>query len=113
MSNNVRLSVLGEALAKEFLLKNGYTILALNYKTKLGEIDIIAEQGRVVVFVEVKARSSVRFGLPREAVTAQKQNKIQQIALQFLRTKRMLNVPMRFDVIELLGDQLTHIPNAF
>ena len=111
--NNVAMWAKGEARAKEYLLKQGYKILETNYKTKIGELDLVAETGNTIVFVEVKARNSVRFGLPREAVTPHKQNRIRQLAMQYARTKKLLNRPLRFDVIELLGDELTHIPNAF
>lgn len=108
-----KIGVSGEQQAKEYLVKNKYKILNCNYKTPLGEIDIIAKQKDVIVFVEVKARTSQKFGLPRESVTNFKQNKIKQVATQFLQKNNLLNSKVRFDVIDILANELTHITNAF
>ena len=103
----------GEALAKKYLIKNKYKILETNYKNTIGEIDIIAKDKDTLVFVEVKARNSTRFGLPREAVTVYKQNKIHKVALGYLKFTHNMDAKIRFDCIEVLGDEVTHIKNCF
>ncbi|MBR2468182.1 MAG: YraN family protein [Clostridia bacterium] len=108
-----KVGVSGEVQAKEYLIKKKYKILACNYTTKLGEIDIIAKYKNVVVFVEVKSRNSVKYGLPREAVTTHKQVKIKQVATQYLLSNQLLDSNVRFDVIDILDGELTHIENAF
>lgn len=107
------LGVQGEMLAKQFLIEKGYQILAQNYTTKIGEIDIIVKIKDIIVFVEVKDRQTKRFGMPREAVTPYKQNKIRKVAMQYLVAKHLTNSKVRFDCVEILGDTVTHIENAF
>ena len=103
----------GEALAKEFLKKQKYKILETNYANKLGEIDIIAKEKDTIVFVEVKTRETTHFGLPREAVTSYKQNKIKLVATEYLTSHKLLSQKVRFDCVDILGDEITHIKNAF
>ena len=107
------LGVSGEQQAKKYLIKQGYKVLETNYKTVLGEIDIIAKKDGFIVFVEVKTRSNTKFGLPRESVTPYKQNKIRAVATYYLKTKNMLNSAVRFDVIDILNNEITHITNCF
>ena len=108
------LGIQGEALATEHLENQGYKILELNYKNKIGEIDIIAKDGETIVFIEVKARQSLRFGHPREAVNFYKQQKIRNVAIGYLKFKKLYErVSVRFDVVDILGDKITHIKNAF
>ena len=107
------LGVLGEKQAKNFLIKNKYKILKTNYTCPVGEIDIVAKQKDVIVFVEVKTRTSTQFGLPRESVTPFKQNKIRRVATCYLKENMLLNSPVRFDVIDILEGNITHITNAF
>ncbi|MFQ6773071.1 MAG: YraN family protein [Clostridia bacterium] len=103
----------GEQYACDYLIKKGYKILTRNYKCPIGEIDIIAQDKKTIVFVEVKYRKTAYFGLPQEAVTPYKQNKIRAIAQTYLKMERKLNNLCRFDVIGVLGDEITHIENAF
>lgn len=91
----------GEDLAAGLLKDSGYKILFRNYKTKLGEIDIIARDKEVICFVEVKTRSSDRFGTGSEAVFRTKQRQIAKAALSFLKEKRFLDKKARFDVVSL------------
>lgn len=107
------LGVDGEKMAREYLVKHKYKILDTNYSNTIGEIDIIAKYKKIIVFVEVKHRHSTQYGLPRESVTLYKQNKIRQVALAYLKYKNLINSPIRFDVIDILGDEITHIINAF
>jgi putative endonuclease len=107
----------GEDLAAAALQKQGYKILGRNYVTPLGEIDLVARQGKTLVIVEVKTRKSLRFGSPQEAVSAAKQNRLRRLADYYLKEKRLTGSPVRFDVvaITLAGDeaQVEIIRNAF
>ena len=113
MLNNKETWHKGEAGAAKFLTKLKYKILEKNFTTKVGEIDIIAKIDGVYVFVEVKARLSEKYGLPREAVTMAKQSKIRRVAQEYLISKNDYPSLMRFDVIEILGESITHIIDAF
>ncbi len=108
----------GESAAIAFLKKKGYRVLEKNFRSKVGEIDIIAEQAGVVVFIEVKARSNHEFGHPFDALTPIKQKKIIQTAQSFLARKRIAEKPMRFDVVALTSDphgswEVELLENAF
>jgi putative endonuclease len=107
----------GEDRAAEFLVREGYRILERNYRCFLGEMDIIAREGRTVVFVEVKTRSSERFGLPQEAIGPQKQRRMTAIALCYLKAHGLLGAPARFDVAAVRlgegGEKVTLYKNAF
>jgi len=98
----VELGKLGEFLASEALSRRGYAILARRYRTRMGEIDIICRDGPAVVFVEVKARRSLRYGWPAEAVTPRKQRRIVTMAQIFLARHRLEGRPCRFDVVSVL-----------
>ncbi len=94
----------GENYACVILKKRGLKILECNFRTSLGEIDIIARDGEIVVFVEVKTRSSKAFGDPQEAVNTHKQKTIRNVALCYLKKHKMLDsVPVRFDCVALFG----------
>ncbi|MEO0025935.1 MAG: YraN family protein [candidate division WOR-3 bacterium] len=107
----------GEIAAQEFLKRSGYRILATNYRCRFGEIDIVSERDGTVVFVEVKARSSDRFGQPAEAVTRSKQVRLYRLAQEFLLRHNLEDVPVRFDVLTLVrlgGDmEIEHLEGAF
>lgn len=92
---------IGESLAIEALEKNGYKILEKNYRSKLGEIDIIAKEGGVLAFVEVKARRTDQFGSPKLAVTLQKQRKVSMVALGYLKETGQISKKARFDVVAI------------
>jgi putative endonuclease len=91
----------GEDAAARFLKRLGYVIVARGQRDKLGEIDIIAVDGRTVVFVEVKTRASADAGEPHEAVTPLKQQKMTNVALGYLRRHQLLEHAARFDVVAL------------
>lgn len=91
----------GEDKATDFLEEKGYKILCRNFKTKIGEIDIIALDNETLCFIEVKARRSLRFGLPQEAVSTRKQRQISKAALAFLKEKKFLDKKARFDVLSI------------
>lgn len=99
---NIYLGKSGEDTALNFLKENGYKILVKNYKTKLGEVDIIAYDKDTLCFIEVKTRGSLRFGSPQEAVSHFKQRQISKVALQFLKRNNLLNKKARFDVVSVI-----------
>lgn len=109
---------LGEDLAANYLAAHGYTIAARNFRTRHGEIDIIARKDGFVAFVEVKLRANTRFGLPREAVTHAKQQKLILAAEAWLAEHPDAGQP-RFDVIEIVlagreaPSAIRHLENAF
>ncbi|MCL2048830.1 MAG: CCA tRNA nucleotidyltransferase [Defluviitaleaceae bacterium] len=108
------LGMLAQKKAEAYFLQNGCTLLQCNYRTKSGEIDIIAkEPSGTVVFAEVKYRATAGLGLPREAVGTAKQQKIIDTAMHYIAENTLDEQDFRFDVIELLGDELNHIENAF
>ena len=102
VESRVELGKLGEFLASAALARSGYAILARRYRTRIGEIDIVCRDGSAVVFVEVKARRSTRFGIPAEAVTLRKQRRIVAMAQVFLSRSRLEGRPCRFDVVSIL-----------
>ncbi|HUE85340.1 MAG TPA: YraN family protein [Vicinamibacterales bacterium] len=93
--------LLGEDLACDALVERGYTIVARRYRTKSGELDIIARHRDYLVFVEVKARQSDSFGDPEEAVTLQKQQRMVWMAADYLARNVPHEVPCRFDVVAI------------
>ncbi len=92
---------IGEKLAVQHLKTQGYQILAENYRFQRGEIDIIAKHEERIVFVEVKTRRSLKYGLPQSAVTEQKQRQISKIALAYLQKHNLIDTSCRFDVIAI------------
>ena len=103
-----------EKLAARELAERGYEILALNYRCRQGEVDIVCRQGGVLVFVEVKYRRDSRMGYPEEAVTPAKQRTIRQVAAAYLSERGGSGgLACRFDVVAVLGDEITWIPDAF
>ncbi|MBT8359045.1 MAG: YraN family protein [Desulfobacterales bacterium] len=106
-----------ESIAAGYLKKQGYKIIELNYRTKLGEIDIIAKDKGTLAFIEVKARRSDQFGNPKWAVTPQKQKKISMVALQYLKTTGQSNAKARFDVVSIISSHdnpsIEIVKNAF
>lgn len=110
------LGVEGERTAARFLKRKGFRIITRGFRTKRGEIDLIARDGRTLVFVEVKTR---REGQPAEAVTPEKQQRLTFAALEFLHRHRLLEQPARFDVIAIVWPHdrqdpaIEHFPNAF
>lgn len=89
----------GEEVALGLLRKNGYKILARNYKSGLSEIDIIAKDKDTFCFIEVKSRSSDRFGSPEDSILARKQRQIAKSALVYLKENNLLDKKARFDVV--------------
>ena len=103
-----------EQLAAQYLEKQGYRILETNFRCRQGEIDLIARDGRYLVFVEVKYRRGRSSGTPLEAVSPLKQRQISKIALFYLnRYKLGEDQPIRFDVVGISPGGITHVENAF
>jgi putative endonuclease len=107
----------GEVLAAAALKKQGYKILERNFVAPLGEIDLIARQGKTYIFIEVKTRKGERFGTPQEAVNLAKQRKLRLLADYYLKQKRLGEVAVRFDVVGItIGEDAPRveiIQNAF
>ncbi len=111
--NTTQAGFLAEDKAVALLLSKGHRIIARNYRQQCGEIDIISYDGKTLVFSEVKQRKSDAFGGPIAAITKRKQNKIVQTAVLYIKENAPKFDSIRFDAICLLGEQATHIPNAF
>ena len=94
-----RLGLEGEALAATELERLGYQILDRRYRSRFGEIDLIARDGLTVVFVEVKTKTDSRFGDPAEMVTTQKQRRLVSMAEEYVSGHRLHATPCRFDVV--------------
>jgi putative endonuclease len=109
----------GEEAAARYLKRRGYRILARHVDSRLGELDIVAVDGRTVVFVEVKTRATTDAGHPAEAIDELKQRRMTQAALGFLKSQRLLNQSARFDVVAITwadGSRhptIEHYVNAF
>jgi putative endonuclease len=109
----------GEEAAARYLCRRGYKILARGDRSRPGELDLVAAQGRTIVFVEVKTRRSQQAGHPAEAVDADKQRRLTRLAVTWLKRHGLLERAARFDVIAVtwpaLGGRprIEHFPNAF
>jgi len=107
----------GEDLVARHLKKSGYQVLCRNYRTRFGEIDIIAKDADTVVFVEVKSRRTTTYGHPKYSVTRAKQEKISKTALYYLKINALCNCRARFDVVTVIADHketsVEIIKNAF
>lgn len=110
-----------EQAAEKALKKRGCRLIARNYSSREGEIDLIMREGETLVFVEVRAKRSDKFGSPAESVTPSKQRRITRTAQHYLANegKKYCNSPLRFDVVSIRLDeagkpaQVEHIPDAF
>jgi len=100
----MRLGDKGEGLAVGFLRKQGYRIIKQNFRTRIGEIDVIAADEETLVFIEVKTRESLQYGRPFEAVDRFKRKKIANVALQYLKTLDEIP-PCRFDIVSIYFEQ--------
>ena len=105
----------GETIAAEYLKEIGYEIIDRNYRTELGEIDIIAAGEGYLIFVEVKTRLNENHGYGADAVNFRKRRKINEVASQYIKKFRLYNQAVRFDIIEVYTEdkRVEHIKNAF
>jgi putative endonuclease len=97
--------ILGEKLARDYLEQRGYRIRESNYRCPEGEIDIVAEHKDCLVFVEVKARRSLEFGIPEEAITADKRERLRAAAAHYQQERDNLPQPWRIDVVAIELDR--------
>lgn len=112
--NKRKLGAEWETRVTEFLIENGYQIIARNFFCRQGELDIIAKNEGYLTFIEVKYRKNERFGNPAEAVTPTKQKRMRMAARVFLYQKHYPeDTPCRFDVVGVLNDSIKLIQNAF
>jgi putative endonuclease len=113
----IRRGEYGEILARRYLEDQGVRVLETNFRFHHGEIDIIAEEGEVLIFCEVKTRFSESFGTPELAVTSQKQRQIRKIAEAYLTVRRIRDRICRFDVVAIRMDNgvaaIHHMRDAF
>ncbi len=111
--NTTQSGAAGEQAACDYLTGKGYRVLARNFRKPCGELDIVALDGKTLVFVEVKKRASAAFGGPAAAVTVSKQRKVIAAAQCFIKEKSPKFDSIRFDVLCLLAGEITHLENAF
>jgi putative endonuclease len=107
----------GEEMAVAYLQNLGYKVLERNYRCKLGEVDIIARDNDTLVFIEVRTRSSLDFGLPQESINRRKRHQISKVALEYMIRRKLKNIPARFDVVAISlepgKENVDHIKDAF
>lgn len=108
-----RLGAVGEERAAAWYLARGYTLLARNWRCRDGELDLVVVGHGVVVFCEVKTRTSERYGLPAEAVTLRKQQRLRGLAVRFLREHPQAATGLRFDVASVRSGRVDVIEAAF
>ena len=115
-----KLGSLAEDLAETYFREHGYIVLGRNFRAGPGEIDLVLEKDDTVIFVEVKARRSLKYGLPQEAVTTSKQQTIRRVAEAYLQKNKRAGSEIRFDVMAItfsgrdgMKASFEHIPFAF
>lgn len=112
--NKRQIGAFYEKKAEQYLIQKGYQILECNFRNRSGEIDIIAKDNESICFIEVKYRTTRKFGSPLEAVDIKKQNQIRKVAGYYLMKHGFGEwSPCRFDVIGFEGEQIRHLENAF
>lgn len=108
-----------ENLAREYLKEHGYDIIEYNFRNYLGEIDIICIKNNLLIIFEVKGRYSYDYGLPKESITYLKQKSIQKVTTSYMYYKKLANINVRFDVLEVYLNSnnasfiINHIKDAF
>lgn len=115
-ANRQQIGRQGEEIAVRHLLAKGYEILERNFRTRYGEIDIVARVNGIMVFVEVRSRTSLVRGTGLESVDVHKQQQVRQMGNWYLQLHRLYDVPVRFDVISVLFIEpmrIDHVENAF
>lgn len=113
MQNKRKIGFEYEKQAGEYLEKQGYEIVEYNFYSRYGEIDIIAKHEGYLVFVEVKYRKDSSSGYPLEAISFSKQKSICKCAMYYMKKNGLFDVPVRFDVVGIMDDQVQVVQNAF
>ncbi len=113
-----RLGAFGEGLAQDYLKSQGYKIIDKNFRCCFGEVDIVAEDNNSIVFIEVKTRSSLAFGTPKDAISMKKKTSLTKVASAYLKKSELTHRSARFDVVSILitdkeGAKIELIKNAF
>lgn len=111
--NNRGMGIKGENAATNYIDKLGYKIIGRNVLMRHGEIDLIALDGEIIVFIEVKCRENLKFGTPIEAITPQKIRNLLSAAKQYIALNNLYEHDIRFDVITVLRGKVEHIKDAF
>lgn len=112
--NKRQVGTVYESRAAEYLRGLGYQLMERNFRCRMGEIDIIAREGEVLCFIEVKYRAGAGRGTPLEAVNRRKQQKIISVARYYLMSHNMaMDTECRFDVVAVEGEHMTLLQNAF
>src|SRR5262245_11775712 len=109
----IEVGATSEDRAVSHLVRQGYRIVERNYRCKVGELDVVARDGNVLVFVEVRSRRSTEFGSALAAVSWQKRRKVTRVAQQYLVARRPKFAEARFDVVAITGSELVHIKDAW
>jgi putative endonuclease len=108
---------LAEEAARHFLEAQGYVVVAQNFCTRVGELDLVVQKGDLVCFVEVRMRSRSKWCLPLQTITPRKQRRIVLAAMQFLKQRPCPGKALRFDVVSILGEgrfaDIEYLPGAF
>ncbi len=113
-----RLGTWGEGVAADYILRKGYRLISRNWRCREGELDLAARRGDTIVFLEVKARRSDRFGPPKAALTPAKQRKLQRAAWAYLEAHNLLDAPWQIDMVAIERapsgriERLDHFENA-
>ena len=112
--NKRALGAKAEQAVKSYLEQQGMLVIEMNYRCRQGEVDVVAKDGEYYVFIEVKYRNSLQYGLPQEAVDDRKQRRISKAAFYYLYSHGMgENTPVRFDVAAICREKICYIKNAF
>lgn len=117
-THRIRLGKWGEGVAVRFLQEKGYVLVATNYRCRWGEVDIVAQEGDDLVFVEVRTRRSVLYGTPEESTAAAKARKLVATAQEFLQAHDQVHAGWRIDLIAIRLDgnrrvqDITHLRHA-
>ena len=116
MAQRKQIGQQGEALAASYLAEQGYNIVQRNWRCPLGELDIVAEAGETLIFVEVRTRRSHRFGLAEESLTPTKQSRLVDLARTYLQESATLDCSWRIDVVTVQWEagqpKINHVENA-
>lgn len=113
--NNIEKGKLGEKIALKYIISKGGKVVERNYRTKMGEVDLIAKLNGELVFIEVKSRKNVDYGYPSESVDYKKKRRITNVAKYYILDNSLDDLSIRFDVIEIYFNEkkVNHIVNAF